>query len=92
MCSGTIIVYRGLTALLAASLCAAEPRGLLDGHAGWSGDAAYPCDDSKLCEPIATPRAQEDVYVFHTGGNASWQHYEWNQITTVRLRRGRPSD
>jgi hypothetical protein len=61
MCSDTIIVCRGLTALLATRLYAAEPWGLLDGHAGWSGDAAYPCDDSKLCEPIATPRVQEDV-------------------------------
>ena len=52
-----------------------------DGHAGWSGGC--PCSDPKLCEPISAPRSQEDVYAFHTTGNASWQAYDWSQITTV---------
>lgn len=58
--------------------------GLPNGVRGWpDDDVDCPCADPALCEPITQPRAQEDVYAFHTGGNASWRGYDWSQITTV---------
>lgn len=65
-------------------------RRLPDGEAGWRGGDC-PCSDPKLCEPIAAPRAQEQVYAFHVPGtslpwatsNTSWEHYDWSQITTI---------
>ena len=81
----------GSLLLLIVVTCAPVPvhprslRGVVleDGYAGWdTTDAACPCDDASLCEPIKTSKG-EDVYAFHTGGDKYWQQYDWSQISTV---------
>jgi hypothetical protein len=77
---GTETVKKTMLLAFFLALPSSSPfRNLPNGVRGWSDDVDCPCADPALCEPIAQPRAREDVYAFHIGGNASWRGYDWSQ-------------
>ena len=64
---------------VAGSKPCAEPGGL-------GPNCPCPCADPELCNPIATPLPDKEVFIYHigyVGDSIEWMHYDWSLITTI---------